>query len=145
MSHDIQLFNTPNLPALGEDPLHSMALGAALAPPPSPMRKVQRLLRGRYLLAVVLALLCGLIGAAWGWKSQNPKFSSDGIIWIKPVIPAITSNDKTIPFYDRFVQSQVNLIPSGRVLDRAIQRPEWKETGLGGDQGVVSEIKTGLD
>src|SRR5207248_10888300 len=94
MSHDIHLFNTPNLPALGEDPLHSMALGAPLAPPPSPIRKVQRLLRGRYLLAVVLALICGLIGAAWGWKSQKPKFSSDGIIWIKPVIPAITSKDR---------------------------------------------------
>src|SRR2546430_2077942 len=117
MSHDIQLFNNSNLPSVQDDSwTHNTALGPSLGQQNSPVKKVQRLLRGRYKVAVVLAGIGALCGAYFGWTSQQPKYSSEGIVGIKPVIPSILTNDKTLPYYDKFVQSQVNIIASQRVL-----------------------------
>jgi len=147
MSHDIQLYSPSNLPVTADDPWgqSSSALTTALPPQASPMRKVQRLLRGRYLLAVSLAILGAIFGAIYGYQSQTPKFSSDATVCIKPVIPSILTNDKTVPFYDKFVQSQVNVIASQRVLEKATHSPEWKETQLGSDADMISALKQDLD
>ena len=119
MSHDIQLYSNPNLPAAPDDPwAHgSTALGPAGTQhhQASPIRKVQRLLRGRYHWAVILAVLGAFFGGYYGWSSQKQKWSSDGIVCIKPVIPSISGSERTVPVYDKFVQSQVNVISSERV------------------------------
>ncbi|MBA3272926.1 MAG: hypothetical protein H0T11_03515, partial [Chthoniobacterales bacterium] len=48
----------------------------------SPFKKVHRLLRGRYALAIFLALLGGAAGAVAGWYSQKAEYASDGLIEI---------------------------------------------------------------
>src|SRR4051812_29972223 len=110
MSHEIQLMNPQqnpnNLPAMPmdwHDASTALSIGGGGAPPASPVKKLQRLLRGRFMLAGVLGLICAVTGAIFGYASQSPKFSSSGIVWIKPVIPAIMTSDKVVPFYDKFV------------------------------------------
>ncbi len=146
MSHDIQLYTSSNLPVTQDDWGHSAtALGPALGQQPSPMKKVQRLLRGRFVLATVLAIGGAIAGAIFGWRSESVKWESDAIACIKPVIPSITSSDKVVPFYDKFVQSQVNVIDSERVLDRAIEDVTWKAAGLPSGADGLAFVKKGLD
>ena len=72
MSRDMQLYNSSHLPATQEDLFHQTTAlgmpggvaGAASAPPPSPIKKIQRLLRGREKLAICLALLGAIVGGA---------------------------------------------------------------------------------
>src|SRR3954466_13125056 len=106
MSREIALLS-PNaansLPAAPEDLFHTgSALGApALAAPPqvSPLKKVQRLLRGRMGLAITLGIIFAIAGGIGGWMAVKPQFISEGVIWIKPNIPSLTSADKVVPFY----------------------------------------------
>jgi succinoglycan biosynthesis transport protein ExoP len=147
MSHDIQLFSNPNLPAVQDDGWgnSSTALGPSMGNPASPIRKVQRLLRGKYMWAVAFGIIGAVAGAVFGWSTQKQKWSSDGIVCIKPVIPSISSSEKVVPFYDKFVQSQVNVIASEHVLTRAVEGPDWKATGLAGGADGVSNLKRNLD
>src|SRR5687768_7515169 len=104
MSRDIQLFNQQqHLPAAPDDLLGHNALATANAggaPAPSPLRKLQRLLRGREKLAIAFGILFALAGAAAGWVSQKPQWISMGQIWIKPNIPSLQLSDKVMPFYN---------------------------------------------
>src|SRR5262249_61994025 len=116
MSRDIQLYTTPNtstLPAAPDDLFHGAgtALGAhtgglAGPPPPSPPKNIQRLLRGREKLAIVLGLICAIVGGSVGWLSQRPQFISKGVVQIRPMIPRLLDSDKVMPFYTYYVQSQ---------------------------------------
>ncbi len=147
MSHDIQLFSNPNLPAVQDDGWGngSTALGPSMGNPASPMRKVQRLLRGKYMWAVALGVLGAIAGAMFGWSTQKQKWSSDGIVCIKPVIPSISSSEKVVPFYDKFVQSQVNVIASEHVLNRAVEGEDWKNTQLPTGTDGLSKLKNNLE
>ncbi|HEX8524683.1 MAG TPA: AAA family ATPase [Tepidisphaeraceae bacterium] len=146
MSHDIQLYTNPNLPAVGDDwSQNSTALGPVLGQQGSPIKKVQRLLRGRYLLTGLLAIGGAVAGAMFGWNSQSAKWGSDGIICIKPVIPSISTTERTIQFYDKFVQSQVDVIDSERVLNRAVASPEYTVTQLPTGSEGASKLKRDLD
>ncbi|HYO11380.1 MAG TPA: AAA family ATPase [Tepidisphaeraceae bacterium] len=152
MSRDIQLFNQTHLPATQDELLGSTGLGMPSAARgggggdagPSPIKKLQRLLRGREKLAIGLALCGALLGAAAGWLTQRPQWMSSGVIWIKPIIPNLMSSDKVMPFYSYYVQSQTAILTSPRVLDRAVQSNDWKATGLPGNSETVATIKQEL-
>ena len=152
MSRDIQIYNQSHLPAMQDDLFHANALGVPGAAgrngngnENSPLRKVQRLLRGREKLAIGLAVCGMLIGAVAGWLSQKPQFVSSGVVWIRPIIPSLLQSDKVMPFYQYFVQSQTAIISSPRVLDRAVQSNEWKATGLPANSESVATIKEELN
>ena len=91
MNNEIQLSSLGNMP-MPATPQAGGALGAyygggAAAPQEdSALRKLHRLLRGRYLLAFVLGLLGAGAGAVGGFMSQKPAFKADGMIQIKPTI-----------------------------------------------------------
>ena len=53
---------------------------------------VHRLLRGRYLVTMSLALAFGAAGAAVGFLSHEPQYRSDAVIEIQPVLPKMLSN-----------------------------------------------------
>src|SRR5580692_11826369 len=53
----------------------------------SVLQKIHRLLRGRYPLAITLALICGGIAATAGWMSRKPMYDSFALIEIKTSIP----------------------------------------------------------
>src|SRR5687767_1829033 len=62
---------------------------AAAEAPPNPLLLVLSLLRGRYWLAIVLALAGAALGGWLGYRSQKPIYESAGLIRIKPNLPHI--------------------------------------------------------
>ena len=81
MSQDLQLFNrgaaTQQIEpwAMGG----STALGAPI-PQANPLLKIHRSMRGRYVLAVVLALMGAAAGGAAGYMTGEPGYVSKGAI-----------------------------------------------------------------
>ncbi|MEA2710774.1 MAG: polysaccharide biosynthesis transport protein [Phycisphaerales bacterium] len=154
MSRDIQIYSQSHLPTMQDDLFHANALGVPGASgggsgnangQNSPLRKVQRLLRGREKLAIGLAICGMLVGCIVGWLGQKPKWVSSGVVWIRPIIPRLTESDKVMPFYQYYVQSQTAIITGPRVLERAVQSNEWKATGLPSNSDSVSMIKQDLE
>jgi Mrp family chromosome partitioning ATPase/uncharacterized protein involved in exopolysaccharide biosynthesis len=92
----------------------------------TPLRKAHQLLRGRYVLALILAGVCGIAGAGAGFISQRPAYKSDGLIEVKPIIPDIDSYDRVMLMYGTHMQSQVAWLKSERLIRFALDRPEWK-------------------
>jgi Mrp family chromosome partitioning ATPase len=112
------------------------AVGSDVAgdPPFNPFSQIHRLLRGRYWLAVLLALVGGAGGAYIGYHATQPTYQSVGLIRIKPILPRILfQNDQNgaMPMFAAFVESQVALIKSQRVIDVAMQHPEWRALNRG--------------
>ena len=101
------------------------------APPASPLAKAHQLLRGRYRLALVLAGVFGVVGAAAGYLSQSVKYESNGLIEVKPVVPDIDSYDRVMLMYNTHMQSQVAWLKSERLVRAAMERPEWKRANPG--------------
>jgi len=146
MSRDIQLFNSTNLPAAPDDLLGSTALGAPSAPaPPSPIKKLHRLLRGREKVAIALGVIFALGGCVAGWMSQKPQFISNGLLWIKPNIPSLAISDKVMPFYNYYVATQATILTSPAVLHKAVQSAEWRATGMPTDTSSEAYIKNALE
>lgn len=103
------------------------ALGAsAPPPPPTPLRKMHRLLRGRYILAIFLALLGAAAGGVAGYMSQKPQYSSTGIIAISGLIPSPDHRDVLIQMYGQHMARQVSWLTSDRLLKMALDRPDFK-------------------
>ena len=88
MSQDFQLaFNRPSTQiepwAAGSQPT---ALGSPMPAAPTPLHRIHRSMRGRYLLAIILALIGAAAGAAGGFLFGKPGYVSQGAIQIKPTI-----------------------------------------------------------
>src|SRR5436305_1995952 len=61
-----------------------------------PLRKIHRLLRGRYPLALFLGLLGAILGGAAGFFLPPVTYKSDGYIEIKPYMPSILEIDRVM-------------------------------------------------
>ncbi|HLL89118.1 MAG TPA: AAA family ATPase, partial [Tepidisphaeraceae bacterium] len=106
----------------------------------TPLQKIHRTLRGRYGLAIGLAVAGAAMGALAGWLSQTPGYRSMGMIEISPIIP--TGNgpiDPTMPMFNQYVQKQVAILQSQRVLEMAAGREDWKRHHPG--QSVADALK----
>jgi capsular exopolysaccharide synthesis family protein len=132
MSQEI-VQSSPRTLAVAED---TWGAGSSAMPPAAggagvaqPLQKVHRLLRGRYLLAGLLALLGGVAGAYYGWKSQAPVYRASGMIEIKPFIPRIAESDKVMPFYNQHMTTEAGRIRTAEVIDVAMRTPEWRDAG----------------
>ncbi len=91
---------------------------------------IHRLLRGRYILTIVLALVFGIAGGSLGYMSRQPQFESEGLIRIKPTLPKVLfeSEQSVAPkMFSSFVSSQAELIKNGRVIQRAMESDEWRK------------------
>jgi Mrp family chromosome partitioning ATPase/uncharacterized protein involved in exopolysaccharide biosynthesis len=96
------------------------------------LRLGHRALRGRYALAITLALLGAALGASAGWHFRRPSYHSEALLQIKYALPAVmqeTDQNQPLQMFDTFMQSQRVLITSRRVIDMAMQDPIWKATG----------------
>lgn len=90
---------------------------------------IHRLLRGKYILTGVLALVFGLGGGLMGYKSRQPMYESIGQIRIQPSLPKVLFNSEqsTAPqMFASYVSSQAELISGGGVIERALETPEWR-------------------
>src|SRR2546421_4578540 len=116
MNQEIPLTSSRALSSASDDlGAQGTQLGAA-APKPQPLKKVHRLLRGRYWLAITLAALGLFAGAVGGWISQVPYYESDGLVEIRPYLPGTAALDRPMAFYTTFVKSQAALIQGPRVI-----------------------------
>lgn len=136
MSRDMTLSTRAGLPVAPDD----MWAGGATTtlampgmqtaqPQQQPLRRLHRLLRGRYWIAIVLGLIGALAGGFFGFTSQVPVYEADGVLYIEPTIANTMMADKAIPFYQQFIKSQAAMIQTPRVAQQAIKSKEWKDAG----------------
>jgi uncharacterized protein involved in exopolysaccharide biosynthesis len=95
------------------------------APETTPFTKVHRLLRGRYLLAFVLALL----GRRWGgggFFSQKPAYKSEVTLEFDPIIRKSEDTEKVMVMFQTYIAGQMLKMQNERVLRAAMLDPRWK-------------------
>ena len=129
MSQDFQLaFNRPSTQlepwAAGNQ---STAMGSPMPAAPTPLHRIHRSMRGRYLLAIVLAFVGGAAGAAGGFLFGKPGYISQGAIQIKPTIPNIEKMDSIVAMYDRLMTTESSKLMSQSILDWAVKDPDWQK------------------
>ncbi|MEM6312910.1 MAG: hypothetical protein AAF743_02435, partial [Planctomycetota bacterium] len=71
-----------------------------------PLKKIHRVLRGRYGVALGLGLLGAIAGGVWGWFSSQPEYKAIGYVSIDPVIKNINSAPDIIPLYKSFMKTK---------------------------------------
>jgi len=140
MSHEITQSRFSSVPALSDDPFAHQASGAQPAPPVSPVKKLHRLLRGRYWLAITLGLLGATSGLAAGWLLPKPQFQSTGMIEVNAVIDELFRDDRVMVLYNTFVTNQVARIQGPRVLEAAQNSATWRAASRG-----TNSISEGLE
>lgn len=100
--------------------------------PANPLTVLHSLLRGRYPLAIALAILGLLVGVPAGYLITKPQYKSVGTIRYRPIIAKLiysTEQNGVMPMFESFLASQVAEIQSRRVLLEAMHREEWKSIG----------------
>ena len=105
--------------------------GLGAANQPQPFKKLHRLLRGRYVWALLLCPVFAGVGFALGWKSQVPLYVSNGLIEVKPILPGTGVMGTAMPYFDKFLKTQSMTILSSRVINAALASKEW--TSVAGD------------
>lgn len=89
---------------------------------------VHRLLRGRYLLTIAMAVVCGVAGGLTGFMLQQPLFRSNSIISIQPQLPKILydTEQTTAPrMFASYVNTQAELMKSPQVVEEALDSDTW--------------------
>jgi len=98
----------------------------------NPLLIVHKLLRGRYLIAIALAVLLGPIGAVLGYLAVQLEYTSSATLRVAPVLPKIlfeSDGNSMMPMFDSYLQTQVSQIGSRRVIEMAMQSQTWQEIG----------------
>src|SRR2546421_5667603 len=133
---DITLYPPRNLPASPEDiwgQSQNTALGAYQPQngqqQPQPLKKLNRLLRGRWLLALTLSAAGAVGGAMAGFKSQVPLYAGVTQVEIRPGQMTVQLIDKAQPYFTQMLKNESLRIPNERVISAALQRPEWTSAG----------------
>jgi capsular exopolysaccharide synthesis family protein len=145
MTNEMQLAQAAGLPV----PSHDMATGQHGNPQSKPMglKRIHRLLRGRYPLVITLGLLFGVAGGLMGYLGTEPIYTSTFTVEIVPEIQN-TGNymGEMMPGYSLFLQSQVAVLQSYTLLQRALDEDEWKATGAArGNEAAVAHFAAGVE
>lgn len=110
-------------------------------------RILHQSLRGRYVLAAGLGIVCAVLAVLVANALMQPSYRSEALIRIayevQSVIPGVDSS-KSVEAYDAFMQSQQALLSSRRVMDLAARDPGWKELGVNPTPEMMSGIATDL-
>lgn len=148
MSNEIQLSSLgqtmPAMPGQGGG-LGGYYGSSPGGPPPSndenPLKKVHKLLRGRYLLAAVLGLVGAAAGAVAGYVSQKPAFKAEAMIQFQPVIGGTgdtsANTDKVLTMFSSYVNAQKMRLSSEKVVRAAMQDARWKAVRPGAPTDVA--------
>lgn len=115
---------------------------------PNPLLLAHRLLRGRYLAAFVLALVFALPFAYVGFKLREPKYKSTGLVRIAPMLERLiyaTPDNQLLPHFDSYVQAQVMMLSSRRVLNRAMENKDLIASGWPQGTAGVAALERSLE
>lgn len=116
--------------------------------PANPLMQLHALLRGRYLWAVGLALLGMIAGGIAGYTAKEPTFRSSGLIRVRPSLPRIlyqTEQSSVPPMFEASVAVQAELMQSRRVVEHALDQPEWKALGRPREHDDPVALRDGLE
>lgn len=101
--------------------------------PPESQRDIYqealRSLRGRYVLAVFLAMLGAAGGVAAVLKVIRPVYKSEALLQIefqKPSVISDTDQNRPIAMFDAMLRAQIDIIRSRGLLEKALQTPLWQ-------------------
>ena len=107
-------------------------------------RMVHQSLRGRYLLAGLLGLGCAAGLGILGRGLAKPVYRSEALIRIAYDAPTMAVNadgaTKSIEAFDAFMQSQVAMLGSRRVMDLAGKDAGWAELGIKATPRMMADI-----
>lgn len=92
---------------------------------PSPVKIIHRLLRGRVLLAIILAIAGGIAGAIYGFNSTTPKYVADGTLEVKPYYMTSSASEKTQGYFLNYVRSVPAKVLNARTAKAALSREQW--------------------
>lgn len=147
MSNERQLVPVDSTATLAADPF--VTAGAATEDDPTlALRRLHNMMRGRYLWAILAAVLLGALGASIGYLSQEPMYRSTGVIRIEPNMPHLIykiQENSMLPMFESFVGSQVVFIRSQRVVLSALENDAWRKLGRGTSSEVLDEFTAALD
>ncbi|MGD0766869.1 MAG: AAA family ATPase [Tepidisphaeraceae bacterium] len=145
MTNEMQLAQAAGLPI----PSHDMATGQHPNQQGKPMglKKIHRLMRGRYPLVITLGLLFGVAGGLMGFLSAQPVYTSTFVVEIVPQIQNPSNYmGEMMPGYNLFLQSQVAVLKSYEIVQRALDEDEWKATGAPrGDDAAMAHFAAGVE
>ncbi len=142
MNNDMMLSSSHTQPParIDYDPLGASPLGPS-QPQPQPLKRIHQSLRGRYLIAFTIAAVCGVIGGALGYMSQQPGYQSDGVIEVTPyVFVDATKPDQLMPGHGQYVATQVTLLQSQRTIQEAVSDPDYIAARRTGNQTVQGDL-----
>ncbi len=94
----------------------------------NPLLVVHRLLRGRYILAIITAAVLGAAAGAGMYVSITPKYESTGLIRVKPQREYVLYRgvDEPIAQFGAYLDYQAKLVGSQRVLSLAYRSDTWE-------------------
>ncbi len=142
---------------MNHDTKHALVPAPATAHPmfsrqsgePDPWRKIHGVLRGRYHIALILAVILSMMAAGMGYMSADVNYASEGVVQIKPVLQRILYRDEQntlLPMFQQHVRSQIRVIQGPQVLEKALVSDEWKESGHAGDAGALARgVRVDID
>ena len=108
------------------------------------LQKIHRLLRGRYVWAIVLALVGAAAGGYGGFRLGKKTYQSAGQIRVIPVLPKIIYNvdeKGTLPMFEEYVLTQAARLGTPDVLQSAAEDQRWKPVWSGRPDELVLGLK----
>lgn len=126
------------------------AFGEEEASGPQNVRVMRGLeaLRRHWAWAVPLALVLAVSGVVVGYSMVTLDYRSTGSILVKPVLPRVlyqTEETDVMPMFGAYLQSQMAVIRSQRVVDLAMQSPLWKDLGRGSGPDQARELLENME
>lgn len=109
---------------------------------------IHSLLRGRYRLAIGLALAGALIGSIAAYRVVPVKYRSSGMIRIHSnVAPVLSGNEHSgqVPNFNGFVETQIGLLQDRRLITAALQESDWRNLDRGDSPEDVVDFAGRLD
>jgi capsular exopolysaccharide synthesis family protein len=109
------------------------------------LRKLHRMLRGRYLIGLLVATLGAFVGAVVGYKTTTPLYTSSALVEVRPTVLTSGMMDKVMPFYTNFVKGQAAAIQDSRVITLAMKQKEYTDLSKGSPTpGAVAAFRAQL-
>lgn len=96
------------------------------------LNKIQRALRGRIHLVIILGLICSVLGAAVGLTLGRPQYTSTALVHVAPVLPRVlfaNEHNKPLPNFESFIEGQATLLLSRGTMDEALRNPVMRDVG----------------